>query len=123
MKISYIPALLLLSVLSLLAHYFIFQAIGFEWNAFIWALYIYFPLLSLIIHRVLAKQVEGRPQTFVTLFMGTMAGKLFFSLIILLMVLYLNPEIKIPFAISFLFLYLVYTTLNTAFIFSKLRAK
>ena len=55
--------------------------------------------------------------------MGAMAAKLFISLILLLMVIYFNPSIKVPFAISFMFLYLIYTTLNTIFIFGKLKGK
>ena|GEM_PF-5121158 len=121
MKLNFYSSLILFSVLSATAHYFLFQKMDLLWNQWIWFLYIYFPISTLVIHRLLIKQLGGRPQAFVTVFMGTMAAKLFISLILLLFVVYLYPEIKIPFSISFLFLYLLYTTLNTIFVFAKLK--
>lgn len=121
MKLSFYPSLLIVSTISLVAHYFLFQKMQLDWNLWISMLYIYFPGSSLIIYGLLSNQLKGRPQTFVTVFMGSMAAKLFISLLFLLLVLYFNPQIKIPFAISFMFLYLLYTTLNTIFIFSKLK--
>jgi hypothetical protein len=121
MKINFYWSLLTISLISLVAHYFIFQYLGFDWNQWMWALYLYFPITTLLIHRVLSKKVAGRPQTFVTSFMGSMAAKLFISLILLLVVLYSVPSIKIPFALSFLYLYLLYTSLNTYYIFSQLK--
>ncbi len=123
MKLRFIPTLLLLTIVSIVLHYLLFSQMSLDWNVWIWFLYLYFPLLSLIIYYLLNKQIAGRPQTFVTLFMGSMAAKLFISMMVLLMVIYFNPSIKIPFAISFMFLYLLYTTLNTIFIFGKLKGK
>lgn len=123
MKVKFYPALLGISLISILLHYFIFEQLSFSWNEWIWGLYLYFPLTTLIIHRLLIKRIAGRPQSFVTVFMGTMAAKLFISLMLLLLVLFLNPEIKIPFALSFLYLYLLYTSLTTYYIFSNLRGK
>lgn len=122
MKINFYWSLLIISLISLVAHYFIFQYLGFDWNQWMWVLYLYFPITTLLIHRVLSKKVAARPQSFVTSFMGSMAAKLFISLILLLVVLYSFPTIKIPFALSFLYLYLLYTSLNTYYIFSKLKA-
>ena len=122
MKFTYYLSILIISLISLMAHFFTFQSLGFEWNQWMWGLYIYFPFSTLVIHRVLSKKVAGRPQSFVTSFMGTMAAKLFISLILLLAVLYRFPSIKIPFALSFLYLYLLYTSLNTYYIFAKLKA-
>lgn len=122
MKLNYTLSLILVSLLSLSAHYFLFSQLQFGWNVWIWVLYIYFPLMSLIINQLLMKQMKGRPQTFVTVFMGSMAAKLFISLILLLFVLYFNPDIKVPFAISFLYLYLLYTVLNTIHVFRKLQS-
>ena len=121
MKVTFYIAFLLISLISLVAHYFIFQSLGFEWNQWMWGLYLYFPLTTLFIYRILSKKIAGRPQSFVTSFMGTMSAKLFISLTLLLIVLYSFPAIKIPFALSFLYLYLLYTSLNTYYIFSQLK--
>jgi len=123
MKLNFYLALVIISAISLAAHHLTFESLAFEWNQWMWALYIYFPLSTLLIYRLLSKKAVGRPQSFVTSFMGTMAAKLFLSLILLLVVLYSFPEIKIPFALSFLYLYLLYTSLNTYYIFSLLKSK
>ena len=123
MKLNFYWSLLIISLVSIIAHFFIFRYLDFEWNQWMWGLYFYFPLTTLFMYRVLSKKVAGRPQSFVTSFIGTMAAKLFISLTLLLAVLYSFPAIKIPFALSFLYLYLLYTSLNTYYIFSKLKAK
>jgi len=123
MKINFYWSLLIISLISLGGHYLIFSALHFEWSIWMWVLYLYFPLATYLIHQILNKQIDGRPQVFVTAFMGTMAAKLFISLGLLLVVLYSFPAIKISFALSFLYLYLLFTSLNTYYIFAKLRSK
>lgn len=123
MKLAFPLVVLITSFFCMGIQYLIFDSMEILWSSWHWFLYLYFPALSLLINYMLQKQIGGRPQTFVTVFMGSMVAKLFFSLMVLLLVIYTNPLIKISFAISFLSLYLIFTILNTLFIFSKLKGQ
>jgi len=101
----------------------VFNLLSLDWNWVYLILYVYFPAFSLIMHAILTKKIDQRPQAFVTAFMGSMSAKLFISLILLLVVLYTNREIKIPFAILFMIFYAVFTILSTSVLFKKLRSK
>jgi ABC-type polysaccharide/polyol phosphate export permease len=74
-------------------------------------------------HAILIKKIDQRPQAFITAFMGLMSAKLFISLILLLVVIYINREVKIPFAILFMLFYTVFTVLSTSVLFRELRSK
>lgn len=75
-------------------------------------LHIFFYLLTLAIHAIMLKAGRKRPQIFVTYFMGTVSVKLFISLTGLAAYLFFHRDETIPFALSFLGLYLVYTAVE-----------
>lgn len=84
---------------------------------------LYFFGITFIINRALLAKVNGRPQSFVTAFMGFMSVKLFMSLILLLATLWFNRHIKIQLAMFFLLDYLLFTTFSVIHLFGKLKRK
>ena len=100
-----------------------FQYVEYELSEIYFILYIYFPVTTILIHFILNKKLDQRPQAFVTAFMGSMSAKLFISLILLLIVIYTNREVRVPFAILFMAMYAVFTILSTSVLFKKLRSK
>jgi len=102
-------------------HFVVIQLSELVWHNSYIVLYVYFPLITLLIHSVLFKQINKRPQLFINYFMGSMTIKLFLSMILLLVVLYTQPNVRISFALIFMFMYLVYTALSVVVLFRKLR--
>ena len=102
-------------------HFVVIQLSELFWHNSYIILYVYFPLITLLIHSVLLKQINKRPQLFINYFMGSMTVKLFLSMILLLVVLYTQPNVRISFALIFMFMYLVYTALSIVVLFKKLR--
>ena len=115
--------IVLLSVVVFSIHYFLIASDLTFWNPAFLVLYVYFPLITLINYNLLFKKIDQRPQSFVTTFMGVMTVKLLLSLAILLIVLYPNPELKIPFSILFLLFYFLFSAISSADLFKKLRSK
>ncbi|MAC94460.1 MAG: hypothetical protein CMC96_03045 [Flavobacteriales bacterium] len=102
-------------------HFVAIQLSDLFWHNSYIVLYVYFPLITLLIHSVLLKQINKRPQLFINYFMGSMTIKLFLSMILLLVVLYTQPDVRISFALIFMFMYLVYTALSVVVLFKKLK--
>lgn len=82
---------------------------------------LYFFGITYLINRSLLAKIHGRPQSFVTAFMGFMSVKLFLSLILLLATLWFNRELKISLAMFFLLDYLLYTAFSVIHLFGKLK--
>lgn len=102
-------------------HFVVIQLSELVWHNSYIVLYVYFPLITLLIHSVLFKQINKRPQLFINYFMGSMTVKLFLSMVLLLVVLYTQPNVRVSFALIFMFMYLVYTALSIVVLFKKLR--
>lgn len=102
-------------------HFVVIQLSELVWHNSYIVLYVYFPLITLLIHSVLLKQINKRSQLFINYFMGSMTVKLFLSMILLLVVLYTQPNVRVSFALIFMFMYLVYTALSVVVLFKKLR--
>lgn len=102
-------------------HFMLIQLSEMLWHPLYLLLYVYFPLITSLIHSVLLKQINKRPQLFINYFMASMALKLFLSMILLLVVLYTTPKIRIYFALAFMFMYIIYTTVSVVVIFKKLK--
>lgn len=111
----------LVTIVLAAVHFILVQLTNLVWHPIFIALYVYFPMITSIIHAVLIKQIDKRPQLFVNYFMGSMSVKLFLSLILLLVVLYTMPKVRVPFALMFMLMYLVYTALSVTIVFKKLK--
>ena len=82
---------------------------------------LYFFGITYFMNWSLQKKVAGKPQKFVTAFMGFMSIKLFLSLILLLATLWFNREHKISLAMFFLLDYLLFTTYSVVHLFGRLK--
>lgn len=81
----------------------------------------YFVILTYIIHIVLLKASEMRPQKFVNKYLLLTTVKLLINIVIITVYLFLNREKAVPFLIVFLIHYLVYTFFEVAFFSEYLR--
>jgi hypothetical protein len=73
----------------------------------------FFVVLSVLLHIYLLKSTEGRPQRFVTAFMGVQAIKMFVHLMTMTVVGFLIPNIAVHFILVYAFYYLVFTLVET----------
>lgn len=120
MKNFYLLIALITFVLACI-HFVGIQLTEMTWHPSYIVLYVYFPLITSLIHFVLLKQIYKRPQLFINYFMGSMTVKLFLSMILLLVVLYTTPKVRISFALIFMAMYLIYTALSVVVLFKKLK--
>ncbi len=120
MKNFYIVIALLTFALACI-HFVLIQLTKLVWHPSYLVLYVYFPLITSLIHSVLLKQINKRPQLFVNYFMGSMTVKLLLSMVLLLVVLYTTPSVRISFALIFMLMYLIYTGLSVGVVFKKLK--
>ena len=73
----------------------------------------FFVTLSVLLHIYLLKSTKGRPQRFVTAFMGVQAIKMFVHLMTMTVVGFLIPNIAIHFILVYAFYYLAFTLVET----------
>jgi len=73
----------------------------------------FFVTLSVLLHIYLLKSTEGRPQRFVTAFMGVQAIKMFVHLMTMTVVGFLIPNIAVHFILVYAFYYLAFTLVET----------
>lgn len=73
----------------------------------------FFVVLSVLLHFYLLKSTEGRPQRFVTAFMGVQAIKMFVHLMTMTIVGFLMPNIAVHFILVYAFYYLAFTLVET----------
>ncbi|PCJ88178.1 MAG: hypothetical protein COA57_03605 [Flavobacteriales bacterium] len=72
-------------------------------------LFTYFFFLNAAIYYVLVKSAKKNPQVFVVRFMASTVVKLFLSLAIICVYIYLNRETAVAFVLAFFSLYALYT--------------
>jgi len=119
--IKFILKLAVLSVLLFSIQYFSFQKLGLELTSLYGVFYGFLIFITLLTHWLMMKQMNNRPQLFVTYFMGLMTIKLFIALAIMLVVIWFNRADKIPLAVTFMLLYFGYTFLSIASILPHLK--
>ena len=73
----------------------------------------FFVALSVLLHIYLLKSTEGRPQRFVTAFMGVQAIKMFVHLMTMTIVGFLFQNIAVHFILVYAFYYLLFTLVET----------
>lgn len=74
---------------------------------------LFFFLLSCALHYYLLRSTEGRPQRFVTAFMGVQALKMFVHLLVMTIVGFVFPAIAVHFIILYAVYYLSFTVVET----------
>lgn len=119
---KFILKLVVLSALLFSLQYAVFQKLQIELTSIYSIFYIFLIFITLISHRMIMKQIGKRPQLFVTYFMGLMTVKLFISLGIMLISIWVNRADKFPLAITFMGLYFSYTFLSISAILPHLKS-
>ena len=71
--------------------------------------FIFFILVTGILHYFFIKNLEKKPQQFVTAFLGLTGLKLFLYLMVIVVYFLTNKKDAVAFILSFLFFYLVFT--------------
>lgn len=118
---KFILKMAVLSVLLFSIQYFAFQQLNIELSTIYGIFYAFLIVITLLSHYLIMKQINKRPQLFVTYFMGLMTVKLFIALGIMLVAIWFNREDKFPLAITFMVLYFGYTFLSISSILPFLK--
>jgi len=90
-----------------------------DYSFIVWMIFIYFCVLTVAFHYGLIKSTQSRPQVFVRYYMATTTIKLFLNLIILVVYSVLNKSAAIPFIISFMIFYFLFTVFEVAYTMRK----
>jgi hypothetical protein len=81
--------------------------------------FIFFIIITGVLHYFFIVNLEKKPQQFVTTFLGLTGLKLFIYLIVIVVYFITNKKDATPFLLSFLFFYLIFTAFE---VFSLLKA-
>ncbi|NBG65060.1 hypothetical protein [Acidiluteibacter ferrifornacis] len=118
---KFILKIAVLSALLFSIQYITFQQLSVELSTIYGVFYTFLIVITLLSHYLIMKQINKRPQLFVTYFMGLMTIKLFIALGIMLVAIWFNREDKFPLAITFMLLYFGYTFLSISSILPYLK--
>jgi hypothetical protein len=86
-----------------------------------WIILGYFILLTIVFHYGLLSSSKGKPQAFIRYYMGATTFKLFIHIIVILVYCLLNRDRAVPFIVTFLIYYLLYTGFETIYSVKKFR--
>ena len=109
---KFFRSIFLLTIFLIGAQFLVFDLLELTFIPIYASFYVILFGITLLSHKMLVNLKGKRPQLFVTYFMGAMTLKLFASLILMLIVLWFNREIKIQLATVFMILYLAYTAFS-----------
>ncbi len=73
-----------------------------------------------VIHLFLLRSAQGRPQAFVTKFLGVTVFKFMFYMLLLIVYLLFTEENKMALILHFLFYYAVFTVLEVSMLYSEM---
>ncbi|MBR9833570.1 hypothetical protein GYB57_15605 [bacterium] len=118
---KFILKIAVLSALLFSIQYIAFQQLSVQISTIYGVFYAFLIVITLLSHYLIMKQINKRPQLFVTYFMGLMTIKLFIALGIMLVAIWFNREDKFPLAITFMLLYFGYTFLSISSILPYLK--
>jgi len=118
---KFILKIAVLSALLFSIQYIAFQQLSVQISTIYGVFYAFLIVITLLSHYLIKKQINKRPQLFVTYFMGLMTIKLFIALGIMLVAIWFNREDKFPLAITFMLLYFGYTFLSISSILPYLK--
>lgn len=82
-----------------------------------------FAIITFLIHQWLIAANQKSPQQFVTFFMGSITLKLFLTVTVLFVYLYLNREERIPVALSFMSTYLLFTVIEVVSLYKLMTTR
>jgi hypothetical protein len=82
-----------------------------------------FALTTFLIHQWLMAANRKSPRQFVTFFMGSITLKLFFTITLLFIYIYLNRDERIPVALSFMSTYLLFTVIEVVSLYKLMTTR
>ncbi len=103
-------------------------AIG-EWSANIeipfvnYLFLLLFAAITFLIHQWLIAANRKSPRQFVTFFMGSITLKLFLTVTLLFVYIYLNRDERIPVALSFMGTYLLFTVIEVVSLYKLMTTR
>ena len=109
----YLISLLATSIVMVLAAFIVMWAAPDVFIVAMPLLVLYFAVLTLVQHYLVARGMSRSPKTFVQIFLGTTIGVLFIHLIVLATFLITNPGQGRRFLIAFCIGYVVYLVFET----------
>jgi hypothetical protein len=86
-------------------------------------LILFFISTSVLVHYILIKTSKERIRKFSTFYMGSITAKLFIYIIFIAIYVITNKSTAIPFLITFLSLYFLYTFFDTHSLLSELKSQ
>jgi hypothetical protein len=111
---NYIKRILVFSAIVFALSYLIFQFFLIKFYIAIFPfLIIFFTATSIIVHTILTKAGKQRISRFSTFFMGSVTAKLFIYTIFIAIYVLINRATAVPFLITFLILYFLFTFFET----------
>ena len=84
-----------------------------------WCLVAYFFIVTLAFHFGIVKSSKGKPQVFVRYFMGATVFKLLLHMCVIVFYSFSNKQMAVPFIMSFMVFYALYTALEVYFTFKQ----
>ena len=121
---KYIIRLLLFSVILSAAAYILFEFVLGQYYLPVFPfLILFFTLVSISIHYLLLKASNFRIAKFSTFFMGSTSVKLFLYIIFLVIYVLVDKSNAVPFLLTFLALYFLFTIFETFSLLIDLKEK
>jgi hypothetical protein len=108
----------IVSVIAYFAYYFLIP--GFYLQTFP-LLIAFFIVTTIVVHYILIKISKEKISKFSTFYLGSIAAKLFIYIIFIAIYVILNKSTAIPFLITFLILYFLYTFFETYSLLNDLK--
>jgi hypothetical protein len=90
-------------------------------NSISWLIFAFFALVTLVVHFLLVRASEGKPQVFVNRFMGLTALKLFVYFLFLILVFLADRDHARIIALYFLAMYFFFTAFEISSLYRKLK--
>ena len=90
-------------------------------NGTSWAIYFYFVVVTVLFHFGLLRSSEGRPQIFVRYYIGTTTFKLMLHLGILVLYSLFNKPDAMRFIFTFMIFYFLFTAFEVMLVWRKFR--
>ncbi|OQY00288.1 MAG: hypothetical protein B6I20_09025 [Bacteroidetes bacterium 4572_117] len=121
---KYIIRLLVFSAIISTISYFLFQFALAQYYLPVFPYLIsFFITVSVLVHYILLKASDFRIAKFSTFFMGSVSAKLFLYIFFLIIYLLIDKENAVPFLLTFLALYFLFTIFETISLLFDLKEK
>jgi hypothetical protein len=83
-------------------------------------LFVFFVVSTILVHALLTKAGKHKASRFSTIFMGSVSAKLFLYILFIIIYILVDKSTAVPFLVSFLILYFLFTFFETAYLLKDL---